>query len=56
MICPEELGFEVAIADITVTEVQMVNQFKGSKQIPPQFTQGMASPLATTNARPWPWP
>lgn len=40
VICPEELGFEVAIADITVTEVQMVNQFKGSKQIPPQFTQG----------------
>jgi len=40
VICPEELGFEVAISDITVTEVQMVNQFKGSKQIPPQFTQG----------------
>ncbi|MGA1602195.1 MAG: carbon-phosphorus lyase complex subunit PhnI [Prochlorothrix sp.] len=40
VICPEELGFEVAIADITVTEVQMVNQFKGSKAIPPQFTQG----------------
>ncbi|ERN42899.1 putative enzyme of phosphonate metabolism [Rubidibacter lacunae KORDI 51-2] len=40
VICPEELGFEVAIADITVTEVQMVNQFKGSKTIPPQFTQG----------------
>jgi alpha-D-ribose 1-methylphosphonate 5-triphosphate synthase subunit PhnI len=40
VINPEELGFEVAIADITVTEVQMVNQFKGSKQIPPQFTQG----------------
>ncbi|MBD2231654.1 carbon-phosphorus lyase complex subunit PhnI [Phormidium tenue] len=40
VICPEELGFEVAIADISVTEVQMVNQFKGSKEIPPQFTQG----------------
>ncbi|NEO88216.1 MAG: carbon-phosphorus lyase complex subunit PhnI [Spirulina sp. SIO3F2] len=40
VLCPEELGFEVAIADITVTEVQMVNQFKGSKEIPPQFTQG----------------
>jgi alpha-D-ribose 1-methylphosphonate 5-triphosphate synthase subunit PhnI len=40
VICPEELGFEVAIADITVTEVEMVNQFKGRKQIPPQFTQG----------------
>ncbi|MEL6384646.1 MAG: carbon-phosphorus lyase complex subunit PhnI [Cyanobacteria bacterium J06626_18] len=40
VIFPEELGFEVAIADITITEVQMVNQFKGSKEIPPQFTQG----------------
>lgn len=40
VICPEELGFEVAIADITVTEVQMVNQFKGNKTTPPQFTQG----------------
>lgn len=40
VICPEELGFEVAIADIQVTEVQMVNQFKGSAEIPPQFTRG----------------
>ncbi len=37
---PEELGFEIAIADIQVTEVQMVNQFKGSKDIQPQFTRG----------------
>jgi alpha-D-ribose 1-methylphosphonate 5-triphosphate synthase subunit PhnI len=40
VICPEELGFEIAIADITITEVQMVNQFTGSKDIPPQFTRG----------------
>ncbi len=40
VICPEELGFEVAIADIVVTEVQMVNQFQGNQEIPPQFTQG----------------
>jgi alpha-D-ribose 1-methylphosphonate 5-triphosphate synthase subunit PhnI len=40
VIHPEELGFEVAIADITVTEVQMVNQFQGSKEVPPQFTRG----------------
>jgi alpha-D-ribose 1-methylphosphonate 5-triphosphate synthase subunit PhnI len=39
-ICPEELGFEVAIADITLTEVQMVNQFTGTKELPPQFTRG----------------
>ncbi len=40
IIFPEELGFEVAIADITVTEVQMVNQFSGNQQQPPQFTRG----------------
>ena len=40
VISPEELGFDIVIADIAVTEVQMVNQFKGSKEIPPQFTQG----------------
>ncbi len=40
VICPEELGFEVAIADITITEVQMVNQFTGNKEMPPQFTRG----------------
>ena len=37
---PEELGFEVAIGEIEVTEVQMVNQFKGSKVLLPQFTRG----------------
>lgn len=40
VICPEELGFEVAIGSITVTEVQMVNQFVGNKENPPQFTRG----------------
>jgi len=36
----EELGFAVPIGEITVTEVQMVNQFKGSSTVPPQFTRG----------------
>ncbi|MGF1676777.1 MAG: carbon-phosphorus lyase complex subunit PhnI [Rivularia sp. (in: cyanobacteria)] len=40
VICPPELGFDVVIGEITVTEVQMVNQFKGSKEIPAQFTCG----------------
>lgn len=35
-----ELGFAVDIGDITVTECQMVNQFKGSKTEPPKFTRG----------------
>ncbi|HEY8288936.1 MAG TPA: carbon-phosphorus lyase complex subunit PhnI [Acetobacteraceae bacterium] len=37
---PAELGFAIDIADIVVTECQMVNQFKGSKSVPPQFTRG----------------
>jgi len=37
---PEELGFPIAIASITVTECQMVNQFKGSASAPAQFTRG----------------
>jgi len=40
VICPPELGFDVVIGEITVTEVQIVNQFKGSKDIPAQFTCG----------------
>ncbi len=35
-----ELGFALDIGDITVTECQMVNQFRGSRQVPPQFTRG----------------
>jgi alpha-D-ribose 1-methylphosphonate 5-triphosphate synthase subunit PhnI len=37
---PEELGFEVPLGHITVTECEMVNQFKGSESSPPQFTRG----------------
>lgn len=35
-----ELGFAVTLGSVTVTECQMVNQFKGSKTAPPQFTRG----------------
>ncbi|HUN47228.1 MAG TPA: carbon-phosphorus lyase complex subunit PhnI [Stellaceae bacterium] len=37
---PPELGFPVEIAEITVTECDMVNQFKGSAEAPPEFTRG----------------
>jgi alpha-D-ribose 1-methylphosphonate 5-triphosphate synthase subunit PhnI len=37
---PPELGFAIDIGEITVTECQMVNQFKGSKSMPAQFTRG----------------
>ncbi len=39
-ITPPELGFSIEIGDIVVTECQMVNQFAGSKTVPPQFTRG----------------
>lgn len=35
-----ELGFSVEIGEITLTECETVNQFKGSKTEPPQFTRG----------------
>ena len=37
---PAELGFAIDIGAIVVTECQMVNQFKGSKTVPAQFTRG----------------
>ncbi len=36
----EDLGFSVVVGEIEVTEVQMINQFKGSDSAPPQFTRG----------------
>ncbi len=39
-ILPPELGFEINIGEITITECQMVNQFTGSRTVPPQFTRG----------------
>lgn len=39
-ITPPELGFAIDIGDIGITECQMVNQFKGSRTEPAQFTRG----------------
>lgn len=39
-VVPEELGFAISIGDMELTECEMVNQFAGSKQQPPQFTRG----------------
>jgi alpha-D-ribose 1-methylphosphonate 5-triphosphate synthase subunit PhnI len=39
-IVPPELGFPVVIGEITVSECEMVNQFKGSATAPPEFTRG----------------
>lgn len=45
---PEELDFAVPLGDIEVTECEMINQFVGSKDQPPQFTRGYG--LAFGNA------
>ena len=37
---PAELGFAIDIGDLVLTECQMVNQFHGSRTVPPQFTRG----------------
>jgi alpha-D-ribose 1-methylphosphonate 5-triphosphate synthase subunit PhnI len=37
---PEELGFPIVIGEMTLTECEMINQFKGSADVPPQFTRG----------------
>ncbi len=37
---PEELGFSIDIGEITVTESEIINQFKGSKTVKPKFTRG----------------
>lgn len=39
-IVPEDLGFEVEIGDVTVSECEMVTSFKGSKDVLPKFTRG----------------
>lgn len=35
-----ELGLSVPLGEVRLTECQMVNQFKGSAERPPQFTRG----------------
>ena len=36
----DELGFAIDVGDIELTECQMINQFAGNREHPPQFTQG----------------
>lgn len=35
-----ELGFDICLGEICVTECDMINQFSGNQQQPPQFTRG----------------
>jgi alpha-D-ribose 1-methylphosphonate 5-triphosphate synthase subunit PhnI len=40
VLAPAELGFEIEIGEITVTECVMLNRFNGSAESPPRFLQG----------------
>ena len=48
---PPELGFAIDIGDIDLTECQMINQFKGSKTAPPQFTRGYGLVFGASDRR-----
>jgi alpha-D-ribose 1-methylphosphonate 5-triphosphate synthase subunit PhnI len=37
---PDELDFAIEIGEVELTECQMLNQFVGSAELPPQFTRG----------------
>ena len=37
---PDELDFALDLGEVELTECQMINQFSGSRDVPPQFTQG----------------
>lgn len=39
-ILADELGFAIDVGDVELTECQMINQFAGNREHPPQFTQG----------------
>lgn len=39
-IVPDELDFPIVVGEIEVTECQMINQFAGNAERPPQFTRG----------------
>ncbi len=39
-ILADELGFAIDIGEVELTECQMINQFAGNREHPPQFTQG----------------
>ncbi|WP_126975978.1 carbon-phosphorus lyase complex subunit PhnI [Frigidibacter oleivorans] len=46
-----ELGFAVEIGEVELTECETVNQFKGSKTEPPQFTRGYGLTFGQTERK-----
>jgi alpha-D-ribose 1-methylphosphonate 5-triphosphate synthase subunit PhnI len=48
---PEELGFAISLADIQVTECEMINQFHGSETEAPKFTRGYGLAFGTNERK-----
>jgi alpha-D-ribose 1-methylphosphonate 5-triphosphate synthase subunit PhnI len=46
-----ELGFSICIGEVELTECETVNQFKGSKTEPPQFTRGYGLTFGQTERK-----
>jgi alpha-D-ribose 1-methylphosphonate 5-triphosphate synthase subunit PhnI len=51
VLTPEEIGFPIEVAAITITECQMINQFRGSATAPPQFTRGYGLVFGSTERK-----
>ena len=48
---PEELGFAISLADMQVTECEMINQFHGSETEAPKFTRGYGLAFGTNERK-----
>jgi len=48
---PEELGFAISIADIQVTECEMINKFHGTEIEAPKFTRGYGLTFGTNERK-----
>lgn len=50
-VCPEELGFNIEIGDIELTECQMINGFVGNKQDKAKLTRGYGLTIGFTERK-----
>ena len=48
---PEELGFPISLADIQVTECEMINKFHGTETEAPKFTRGYGLAFGTNERK-----
>jgi alpha-D-ribose 1-methylphosphonate 5-triphosphate synthase subunit PhnI len=46
-----ELGFSIEVGEVVLTECETVNQFAGSRTVPPQFTRGYGLTMGRTERK-----